>query len=309
MQHGHLAERFLSHLSTEELRATWARERGLEESLRAAWEQGRTPWPEVNLEAGAFLAHVAERWPTDAAPDPHLGALNLADLYLVCAYLSRCAGAAEALERGYLAQVPLMIASMNLTQAQRESALDLVREKMLLPRAVSAQEPSPGVADAGHPAPGLAGYSGRGPLLGWLRVIAVRTTLNLLDRAEHRLHADEEHALRQIGQSPELHYVKGLDLRSLETAIKAAFAALDSTQRTLLRLHYVDGLNLEQIGLTFGVDKSTISRRIKAARESVAKATRRRLCEQLQLSPQDVESLIGFINSHLDIRLSGVLKG
>jgi DNA-directed RNA polymerase specialized sigma24 family protein len=48
--------------------------------------------------------------------------------------------------------------------------------------------------------------------------------------------------------------------------VDGAIAALDAEERTLLRLHYLDGLNIERIAVVFNVSRATIGRRVIAVR-------------------------------------------
>ncbi len=45
----------------------------------------------------------------------------------------------------------------------------------------------------------------------------------------------------------------------------------------MLRLHFLEGLSLNQIGAMYQVNKSTISRRMARARETLLERTRERL--------------------------------
>ncbi|WP_395812894.1 sigma factor-like helix-turn-helix DNA-binding protein [Archangium minus] len=71
------------------------------------------------------------------------------------------------------------------------------------------------------------------------------------------------------------------ELPSLETVLTQvlaeALAALPSRERTVLRLHLVEGLSLERIGTVYRTHKSTVSRWLARAREEVLAGTRSRL--------------------------------
>lgn len=303
-----LSQIFLEHLPGDELRGPWAALPGLESALRSAWERARAARPGIDLAAEDFVAHVGARWPAARAPDEQLGALNLPDLYLACACMKLRPGAAEVLEREYLAHVPNMLATLGLTGAQVEQAVDQVRDR-LLGRARDEEE---GAADP-RPWPGLAGYGGSGALLRWLDVTAKRVGLNVADLlAEKARSSDDEQALRRLGESPELAQLKGLDLPAFapayRAAIQEAFAALSPEERAVLKLHHLDGLTLREICKIYGGSEATISRRLKALRERLADEIRQRLRQRLGLDAAQAESLRGFLQSQLDLSLGTLLR-
>lgn len=263
--------------------------------LRSAWERARRTWPGVYVDEEPFVAYVAERWPEAEAPDPTLSALNTGDLYLACAYLKGCPDAARALEERYLRLVPNMVAKMDLSETQRAIVLDQVRTKLLLP-------------PEGEEQLGLAAYSGKGALMAWLRVVAVRTALRLVDRVEHRRHADEEVALVQLGDDPEMACIKGRYRAAFAEAARAAFGALSSDERTLLRMRVLDNLEIAAIGIALGTPRSTIHRHLMQARQRVLSLTRQGLQERLLLTPSQATSLVGFLQSQLDLDLPEILR-
>src|SRR4029434_1797443 len=75
-------------------------------------------------------------------------------------------------------------------------------------------------------------------------------------------------------------------------ALREAFASLESGERNVLRMHFLEGLSLNQIAAMYQVNKSTISRRMTRARETLVWRTRERLEKQLSLQPAELESLL-----------------
>ena len=58
---------------------------GLEEALAGLVRQAREAWPEVGMDAGAFLGHVAERLPATGEPGELLASLRAGELFLAFA--------------------------------------------------------------------------------------------------------------------------------------------------------------------------------------------------------------------------------
>jgi RNA polymerase sigma-70 factor (ECF subfamily) len=88
-----------------------------------------------------------------------------------------------------------------------------------------------------------------------------------------------------------------------KAALEHALVNLASEQRNLLRLHFVDGLRLEDLARLFHVDRSTVVRRIAAAREAIVDEAKRLLQERLDIDAAEFESLIGLVRSRLDLSL------
>jgi hypothetical protein len=56
------------------------------------------------------------------------------------------------------------------------------------------------------------------------------------------------------------------------------------------------------------VNKSTVSRRLEACRRQIVKHARRGMQQRLALSPRELDSLLGYIESQLELSMSGVLS-
>lgn len=272
----------------------------LEALLRDAWETGRKTWPQVDLAPDVFERYLAGKLPerSEGSPlAPLLEQLAIADLYLACACVHNVPEAAETLERYFLARLPSLLAYLKLPETVLDDVCQSVRIDLLVG--------TPGAK------PQLTAYTGRGALLSWIRVIAVRKALKDGGAPQER---PEEQALAAIeampapGDGAELDLIKHRYRREFRQAVSEAFAALSPEQRHLLRLHYIEQLPTTQLGPVFGVNQSTISRWLKDARATVYEETKHRLRERLGLSSQEFESLMVAINSQLDLSLSRLLQ-
>jgi RNA polymerase sigma-70 factor (ECF subfamily) len=140
-------------------------------------------------------------------------------------------------------------------------------------------------------------------------VSAQRTALSLRRKeasaqARHRAAAAEELA---ESVHPELAYLKRTYRAAFVTCFEEAFAALTSRERTLLRLHLVSRLRLEQMAPMFQVNISTVSRWLAGARDSLLTQTREGLSRRLHLSPGEFESLARLLRSQIDVSLVRLL--
>jgi RNA polymerase sigma-70 factor (ECF subfamily) len=90
-------------------------------------------------------------------------------------------------------------------------------------------------------------------------------------------------------------------------ALRAAFASLTPRERLLFRMHFIDGLTIDRIGVVFSVHRATIARWLASAREMVVDRTMAQLGDELRLDPAEFESLLRVVRSALDVSLQGLL--
>ncbi|HZU81492.1 MAG TPA: sigma factor-like helix-turn-helix DNA-binding protein, partial [Polyangiaceae bacterium] len=84
-------------------------------------------------------------------------------------------------------------------------------------------------------------------------------------------------------------------------AFAAAVAGLERRDRTLLRLHLLGGVSLEQLAAVYGVHRATVVRWLAAARAQVLDATRANLIARLGVRADELESLMGLVQSRFDV--------
>ena len=89
---------------------------------------------------------------------------------------------------------------------------------------------------------------------------------------------------------------------------QATLAALPADERTVLRMHYLDGLNIDRIGVVFNVHRATVARWIARTRDALLAETKRRLGERLRVTGRELASLMGLVQSQLDVSIGKVLE-
>jgi RNA polymerase sigma-70 factor (ECF subfamily) len=263
----------------------------IEEVLGELLDAGRSPWPSVSVAPAAFFAYLAERLPDTATSVDALRQLRVPDLYLACACAGGDTAAIALFDAAYLANigsfvpVPKGIAAADVQQALREKLL--IGRKGALPKIVD--------------------YSGRGDLASWIRVVAVRTSLNLARATGREVLVDENELLAdRAGARPddaELGHLKVLYQGEFREAFGQALATLSARDRNMLRQHYIDGLSMGQIGVISRVHRITVVRRMNEARKELAAETRRRLKAKLRVSRGELDSIMRLIQSQLDVSL------
>src|SRR5437667_270564 len=68
--------------------------------------------------------------------------------------------------------------------------------------------------------------------------------------------------------------IRGRYLEDFRGALAASFRQLAPRERALLRLHFVNGLNIEAIGTAYGVHRATVARWLVAIRRDLLDQTR-----------------------------------
>jgi RNA polymerase sigma-70 factor (ECF subfamily) len=163
------------------------------------------------------------------------------------------------------------------------------------------------VADTGA-LPRIAGYRGTGPLRAWVAIAARRIALNARRQAPRDAGDDVLADVVDREPDPEILHLKALYRGEFREALTAALAGLADRARALLRLRFVEGLELAQIGLLYRVHESTVSRWTAAALDDVARATRRHLVAQLAVTHETADSVARMVQSQLDLSIARLLR-
>lgn len=288
-----LRSQFLAGLKT---RARPPAAEGVLDALLARMvQQGEAENPGIRIPPGDFVRFVAERVDPSQEVEAALAQLHAEDLYLTCACARGDGRAHTELDRRIQAAVPGAVARIRATDVFLQDVQQRLRDKLLV-----SQEGS---------APKILDYRGRGKLVQWLRAAAVRVALNLIESEKPADSADMEGSPSLVapGPDPELALVKSRYQQEFKEAFEHALSNMDARERNFLRLYFVQGLTVEQIGRIEGTHKSTISRWLTRAREKLLEDIRQRLTDRLKLSEAEFESMMGIVQSQLDLSLHRVL--
>jgi RNA polymerase sigma-70 factor (ECF subfamily) len=263
----------------------------LKRAFASAWKRVRAAHPMMRVDEEAFARHLARHRGDDA--QRMLASAHVADLYLALGCGMGDPAALAEFERTRLSEVPAFVAHLEFDAHGLDELLQGLRARLLAPRPDGAK---------------ILHYGGHGPLGGWLRVAAVRLALTSRT-AVARSHDDDPLAIASVKPDPELLLLRLRAGQAFKSAFEEALASLDPDQRTVLRMHYVDGLTIDEIGVAYAVHRATAARWIASGRDRIAIRTRRRLREKLSLNPRDLESVLRLVDSHLDLSLHRVLGG
>ncbi|MBI5547510.1 MAG: sigma-70 family RNA polymerase sigma factor [Deltaproteobacteria bacterium] len=292
VDHEGLTEAFLVAAApaiARELRA----EPDLELVLAQQVAQAEAAWPRLQLDRRTFAEHLARRLESKAALQ-ELCQLHVADLYLAIGCALRVPEALAELE-GRLLPEALKVVYAGDPHSSPEEVLQELRGLLLV---------------GGDGTPALDAYRGRGTFKRWLRALALRCAMRL-HRATKEVPLEPADLAEKVGGSddPEIGLIKAHYREHANEAFREALQTLSRQERSVLRLYLVAGWNIEAIGTSYRVHRATVARWIAAAKKKLLAETLRALGARLTHSrPEEIASLMGWMQSQLDVSIAGYLK-
>jgi RNA polymerase sigma-70 factor (ECF subfamily) len=257
-------------------------------AMASALAAGRAEWPEASLPEHLFCAHVA-RLGVDVEGLLRHGA----DLYITCACAAGDGAAVRAFERRLLPAVDQHLRAKGLARGQRDDVAQMVRIWLL----------------AGA-RPRVGSYAGRGSLMGWLKLVAARRALRLrLRGGADPLCFDDDLAARLVAEtaSPELCATRSRFRAEFQRALDASLTALSPRARALLRMHYIEGLNIDAIGAVYGVHRATVARWLAGIRAMMTARLRELVSGAQRPTSSAFRSLAAAVRDELHISVDRVL--
>lgn len=267
-------------------------DRALLDALESVAREAAASWPKLEVAHDVFVEHVRARLP-DTDADKALEKLNAADLFLACACLHGNSAAWRELDRAHLARVPEFIGRIDRAPAFADEIRQRLAEKLLHD-------------DNGGPGK-LGLYTGRGPLGAWIRVAAIREAQNAKRGGRMNVDADDM-TLASPDQDPEVQLLKRRYAAEFKEAFQGVLSSLSADERNVLRLHYLDGLTIEEVGKAYRVSRATAARWIADARDKIVERIQKSLGERLKgkirgADAPRAESMLAFVRSQLDMSL------
>ena len=261
---------------------------------QAMLDTARAAWPELRIDAGELVEFVAQRL-AGADLAAALATAPAADLVLAAACVAQEPTAHAAFDT-VLTEVDAAGASTRSPQDLIDDVKQLLRVQLL-------------VARDGKP-PGIAGYRGKGPLRGWVRITATRELI----RHQRKLRARDRRASARSTRRSATPAIRCCRSSRPSTAPSSRprcarrSRELGAEDRTLLRQQIVDQLSIDEIGAAFGVHRATAARWLHRARGALVTATRGRLAARLKLSVDEIDSVIRLVQSQLDASVIRYLR-
>jgi RNA polymerase sigma-70 factor (ECF subfamily) len=269
---------------TAVLAATLARLRG----------EATAAYPDVVVAAETFAAELARRLGALASPD-QLARVRADHVHLAIA----CATGHDRAIRSFEAEFLDEVDTTGRRLRARPDQIDEVRSH--LRRILFVSEP-------GRPA-ALSEFSGRGDLRSYIRVIATRELVRVINKGRRDVGVSDAAFLDMISPTddPKLEVLRARYRPEVDAAMRAALATLGDEPRALLRYSLVDGWTVDRIGALYGVHRATAARRVAAARDELAEAIRAELATRLAISVDEVDSIVRLVQSRIDVSLERLL--
>lgn len=261
---------------------------------RTAFDRGSESWRGVELRFEGFCEHLRQLGHTEDSLPSH------PDAVYVCAACERGdAAACRAIEERHFAALRASVARVDGREDFIDEVLQLLRVRMFT-----------------GPAPRIGSYSGRGPLERWLRTAAMRVAFRQKRARSRRAEGGGEDL--ELAAAPTLVSRRGdaadgpfqaAYASAFERALEQAFQELSGRERTVMRLHFVEGMNIDDIGRVYAVHRATVARWLAGYRERLARAVRARLESQFGQLPQDeFDSLFRLVYEQLDLSVASLLR-
>ena len=256
-----------------------------EAAVRQMFLEGQRKWPLVKLGFEVFLGHCSRVLPSDADAPP-----EAADLYLCCACAEAQPEALRLFESEGSGVAKAAIARIDRSADFVDETLQEVWDRLLLGAGAKVRL-----------------YSGRGPLMAWVRVAATRVALDR-QRARNRFagqHIELTDRLAAPSGSPEARLLKARYGEAFHAALRDAVAGLSQQERNVLRMHVAGHCSIDEIGRAYNVHRATAARWLERTRTSIYEEVRQELCvKTAHLSPSEFKSLATVMGAELELSLS-----
>lgn len=259
----------------------------MDERVVAAHRAAAAAWPFV-VELDRFATEVARR-----IGDADITKYATSDVYLAIACQAGDPRAIEILERDYFSEVDHAARKTRATPEQANDVRGHLRRLCFTEEANRANA--------------LAEFSGRGDLRGYLRVIATRELVKLVQRDRKQEPIEDVLASIDLARAPELALLRQRHGAEIAVALRSALESLDDRQRALLRYSLVSGWTVDKIGELYGVHRATAARWVAAARDALGDALRKEAAARLAIPIDDVDSIVREVHSQIDVSLARIL--
>jgi RNA polymerase sigma-70 factor, ECF subfamily len=266
-------------------------------TLEKLTDAAEAAWPMFQVDRKAFqqcLLSCIDRKGTEAVDA--LLKIHATDLYLACGCALGLDAARCQFAEKYLSRIDSYLKRFQDSAIRPDDVRREVEDTLLFGRKDSRAR--------------IGQYSGRGPLENFVATAARNAALTLL-RAQKHGASDEFNALAsQLVSPPEgsESFVAARYEAVVRDALRDALVRLDRRQRTIVRLHLVQGVSQTQIARMLKVNQSTVSRSLDQAVQEIYRQIRSRLRELEGMNESEMQSIIRDVRSRIDLSLSRILR-
>jgi RNA polymerase sigma-70 factor (ECF subfamily) len=253
--------------------------------------KGHAAWPQFDPGAEALLTFLAARCDTTQDPLVSLRREFLAEgVWLACACERQDRQALEELA-GVIGRICSVVARKFSRPLDADELTQRTSQRLLLPGPDGKTR--------------LSTWAGRAPLEDWLKAVVARMAADLSQVAVKEIPLEEAalEVLSTVQSDPEVSLLRQRFQGEFKAAFRKALETLPQRDRNLIRQHLIDRISLDDLAKMQGVHRATVARWLAAARSMVLVETRRHLADAMKISPNDVASLVGQLQSQLDVSL------
>ena len=293
-----LCQSFLAE-AAEPVRAELAaQDSAVAAALAAHWEAAVAAWPEIEVAPERFGRELANRLGAPSGPNTPLGAhagMRGADGLLAVGGCDGNPAAITRIEEILARELRHVAIKLHATPDQTAEIHAELRRILLVdepPRRAALRE-----------------YAGRGDLRGYVRVMSTRALIRAINRGRREIAVEDSEFFDRMlpNDDPELSFLRAQYREAVDGALRAALGGLDPRSRALLRYPLIDGWSIDQVGKLYGVHRATAARWLTDAREVLGAAIRTELAARLQISPEEVDSIVRLVQSRVDMSLDRLL--
>jgi RNA polymerase sigma-70 factor (ECF subfamily) len=252
--------------------------------IEDVFRSGKATWPDVDLPLERFSAHVQAAQLTPEA----LVAWG-PEVYLTCAASCNDNAAIAHIDALYLEPLLGRICRMGWPSDGAKEVLQAARERLFVGRAARIRK-----------------YRGTGPLGQWLKVVVIRTAIDLR-RAEPNVGRLGLAPSSPPSVDPTVLVAKQRYRGELESALAALLQALPERERSVLRLHLLEDVSIEQIARMHNVHRVTVARWIWSAGDELLEGLHDHFRTRFGMSSSACDSVVRAVQSQLALDLTRLL--
>jgi RNA polymerase sigma-70 factor (ECF subfamily) len=267
---------------------------GLADTLALLRAAATAAFPDIDVGESDYASELARRLGPAATPEL-LARVRADHVHLAIACARGDAAAIRRFESEFLDEVDACAKRMRARDDQADEIRSYLR------RTLFVSEPGRNAA--------LGEYSGRGDLRSYLRVIATREFVRVIDGGKREIGIGEESFLDKLSpvSDPELGYLRDAYRADVDAAMRIAVAKLSAESRALLRYSLVDGWSIDRIAKLYGIHRATAARRVATVRDELGELMRIEIAARLAIPIDEVDSVVRLVQSRVDLSLSRLL--
>ncbi|HVZ32183.1 MAG TPA: sigma-70 family RNA polymerase sigma factor [Polyangiaceae bacterium] len=265
--------------------------------LARAHDTAAEHWPTLAISFERFKAHLSRLGYREQLPK------YPSSVYLCAACICEADTACKVFEAAYFPSLQRFISKFDSRIDIIEDLLQQLRTRLFVGSGAR-----------------IASYQGKGSLQGWLRGVARSIAVDFLRARKTRREDswcafDGEVPYNDCSgaahvSSPEEDYFVERETRGLLAGLRRALGTLDAEERQLMQHYFVSGLTIDALAPLYGVNRSTVARRIQRNLARIRRELRRELLPEFgAIEVADLENCVPLVYQRLEVDACVLLAG